>query len=88
MKSEYFPFQEQLAQSHREERSKGVSTGTAWAHAITAGLPGWGISLSLHLLSEPKSWRGYTDLQPHFFHLLSDPPRLRSVQSTLKGERS
>lgn len=49
MKSELFPFQEHLVQSHEEERNRGVSTGflsrallTVRACVTTPGLPGGG----------------------------------------------
>lgn len=82
-----------LKLQRREEQ--GVSAGflsggllSAQAHVMSPGLPGAGDSPSSpHLLPDPGSCTGHTDLQPHFLSPLSYPPSLRSVQSTLKGKR-
>lgn len=86
MKSVLFPFQEHLVQSHREERNNRVSTGDP-SDTCDNSRPSWwwGCLSSLPLLSDPKSWRGYIDLQPRLFSLLSDPPSLRSGQKHTQG---
>lgn len=62
MKSELFPFQEHLVQSHEEERNRGVSTGflsrallTVRACVTTPGLPGGG-DVPLVLSVGPAFW--------------------------------